>query len=84
MKHPNILKIHGFYEDEKRFYIVTDLCKGGELFDELRKKGTFTEAETETAIMHVLHSLSYCHQYDIVHRDIKLENFLLEANKNLE
>ena len=38
MNHPNILKIHGYFKDEKRMYIVTDLCKGGELFDELERR----------------------------------------------
>ena len=33
LDHPNIVKMFEFFEDEKRFYIVTDICKGGELFD---------------------------------------------------
>lgn len=35
LDHPNILKMYEFFEDEKRYYIVTDICKGGELFDEI-------------------------------------------------
>lgn len=41
MDHPNILKMYEFFEDPKRFYIVTDICKGGELFDELEAKGHY-------------------------------------------
>ena len=33
--HPNIIKMHEFFEDEKRYYLVTEICKGGELFDEI-------------------------------------------------
>ncbi len=35
LDHPNILKMYEFFEDEKRYYIITDVCKGGELFDEI-------------------------------------------------
>ena len=35
MDHPNVLSIIEFYEDEKRFYIVTDICKGGDLYEEM-------------------------------------------------
>ena len=39
LDHPNILKIHELYEDEKRYYIVTEMCQGGELFDNLMDRG---------------------------------------------
>ena len=41
LDHPNILKMYEFFEDEKRYYIVTDICKGGELFDEIKELGHF-------------------------------------------
>ena len=43
LDHPNILKMYEFFEDDKRYYIVTDICKGGELFDEIVARGKFTE-----------------------------------------
>ena len=46
LDHPNILKMYEFFEDDKRYYIITDICKGGELFDEIVNKGKFTEADT--------------------------------------
>jgi len=45
LDHPNILKMYEFFEDEKRYYIVTDICKGGELFDEIVARGKFTETD---------------------------------------
>lgn len=50
LDHPNILKLYEVYTDEKRYYIVTELCKGGELFDEILKKGVFTEKEAANII----------------------------------
>ena len=45
LDHPNILKLYEFYEDEKRYYLVTELCSGGELFDEIAKKKFFMEED---------------------------------------
>ena len=50
LDHPNILKMYEFFEDEKRYYIVTDICKGGELFDEISTKGKFSERDAASLI----------------------------------
>ena len=45
MDHPNILKLYEYFEDDKNVYLVTELCKGGELFDKIIEKEYFTEKE---------------------------------------
>jgi calcium-dependent protein kinase len=45
LDHPNILQMYEFFEDDKRYYIVTDICKGGELFDEIIARGVFSERD---------------------------------------
>jgi calcium-dependent protein kinase len=50
LDHPNILKLYEIFEDDKRYYLVTELCKGGELFDEIIKVGRFTEKEAANMI----------------------------------
>ena len=79
--HPNILKMYEFFEDEKRYYIVTELCKGGELFDEIVDRGKFTEGDACILVRQILSCINYCHKNHIVHRDLKPENILLESNK---
>lgn len=43
--HPNIVKMYEFFEDDKRYYLVTEICKGGELFDEVLQRGKFSERD---------------------------------------
>jgi len=82
--HPNIVKMYEFFEDEKRYYLVTEICKGGELFDEVLRLGHFTERDAAVLIRQVLSCVNYCHKNNIVHRDLKPENILLEPSKELD
>lgn len=82
--HPNIVKMYEFFEDEKRYYLVTEICKGGELFDEVLRLGHFTERDAAVLIKQVLSCVNYCHKNNIVHRDLKPENILLEPSKEFD
>lgn len=84
MDHPNIVKMYEFLEDEKRIYIVTEICKGGELFDEILNKSKFDEKDAMVVMKQLLSAINYCHKKSIVHRDLKPENMLLEQDKDLE
>lgn len=82
--HPNIVKMFEFFEDSKKFYIITDLSKGGELFDEIVRRGKFSEKDAAMLVKQILSCINYCHGINIVHRDLKPENILLEENKELD
>jgi calcium-dependent protein kinase len=84
MDHPNIVKMYEFLEDEKRIYIVTEICKGGELFDEILSRSKFDEKDAAVVMRQLLSAINYCHKKNIVHRDLKPENMLLEQDKDLE
>jgi calcium-dependent protein kinase len=84
MDHPNIVKMYEFLEDEKRIYIVTEICKGGELFDEILNRSKFDEKDAGVVMRQLLSAINYCHKKNIVHRDLKPENMLLEQDKDLE
>ena len=45
LDHPNIIKLYEIFEDSKKYYLVMDLCNGGELFDEIITQGSFSEAK---------------------------------------
>ena len=78
LDHPNILKLYEVFEDQKKYFLVTEYCKGGELFDEIINKVTFSEADAAGIISQVLQAVAYCHSIGIVHRDLKPENVLID------
>lgn len=84
LDHPNILRMYEFFEDPKRYYIITDICKGGELFDEIERQGAFQEKDAALLMRRLLSCITYCHALNIVHRDLKPENILLESNKQYD
>ena len=83
LDHPNILKIFEFYSNKESYSIVTELCSGGELFQEIVDKGPFSESYSAFVIFQILSAINYCHNMKIVHRDLKPENILIaERDKN--
>mmetsp|Transcript_41962 Transcript_41962/g.88092 ORF Transcript_41962/g.88092 Transcript_41962/m.88092 type:complete len:415 (+) Transcript_41962:304-1548(+) len=87
MKHQIIVELVDVFEDAEYVHIVTDLCKGGELFDRIIEKASngdigskcFAEDDAAIVIRQVLEAVSYMHKRGIVHRDIKPENILYET-----
>lgn len=61
LDHPNIVKLYEVFEDKTKMYLITELCEGGELFDEIIERGNFSEKDAATVIKQVLSSVSYCH-----------------------
>ena len=71
------------YEDDKRYYLVTELCTGGELFDEITIRGQFEEPEAAIVVQQIIAAVAYCHRQNLVHRDLKPENILFDQKKSL-
>jgi len=73
-----------FFECDKRYYLVQEICKGGELFEEVLKRGKFTERDSAVMIKQILQCINYTHSHNIIHRDLKPENVLLESNQETD
>ncbi|KAI8357515.1 kinase-like domain-containing protein [Mortierella sp. GBAus27b] len=76
VRHPNCVSLLAKFEDEHAYYLVTEMAEGGELFDQLLKKGHYTERDAARLIHEVLLGVEYLHSVGIVHRDLKPENLL--------
>ena len=86
LRHPNILRMYGYFYDEKRIYLILEYAPKGELYKELNKQPNkrFDEIRTATYIAQLADALRYCHTKSVIHRDIKPENLLLGLNGELK
>ena len=75
--HPNIVRIHEVFEDDRMVYLVMDNMEGGELFDQIIARGSLSEKEAADIIKKICTALKYLHDQGISHRDLKPENVLL-------
>ncbi|XP_059895757.1 serine/threonine-protein kinase SIK1 [Gadus macrocephalus] len=84
LHHPHIIKLYQVMETKDMLYIVTEYAKNGEMFDHLTSSGRMSEDEARRKFWQILTAVDYCHRRHIVHRDLKTENLLLDANMNIK
>ena len=80
---PHIVKLYEEYSDKHDCYLVMELMQGGELFDRIIQKRTFTEKEARDVCRCMLEALQYMHSKRVVHRDLKPENLLLPVSPSV-
>ena len=83
LDHPNIVKIFEFFIEADGYYIITEYCHGGELFQAIKLKGFFSEDKAANIIYQVFNAMNYCHNtIKVIHRDLKPENIMIESIDN--
>merc|ERR1711933_116973 len=80
VQHRNIVRFYDCYIDDKCYYIVTEYCSGGTMFDKVIEMGSFDENEASHYMKIILSAVKYMHSLNIVHRDLKLHNMVFDKN----
>ncbi|KAK1227336.1 Vacuolar protein sorting-associated protein 70 [Marasmius sp. AFHP31] len=84
LRHPNVLRLYGYFHDEKRIFLMLEFAGKGELYRQLAKHGCFSEKRASRYIDQMADALMYLHSKHVIHRDIKPENLLLGLNGELK
>ncbi|KAJ1688818.1 hypothetical protein LUZ63_012973 [Rhynchospora breviuscula] len=84
VNHPNIIKLYEVMATKKKIYFVMEYAKGGELFQKIAKGGRVKEEIAHRYFRQLIDAVDFCHSRGIYHRDLKLENLLLDEEDNLK
>nr|XP_033791607.1 hormonally up-regulated neu tumor-associated kinase-like isoform X2 [Geotrypetes seraphini] len=82
--HPHIVQLYETLETENSYYLVMELCLGGDLMDRICDKKKLEETEVRRYTRQIMSAVEHLHRHGIVHRDLKIENFLLDENNNIK
>jgi len=77
--HPNIIQLHEMIEEDNKIYFAMELVTGGELFDRIVEKGSYTEEDAKVLVRKIVSAIEYLHDMNIAHRDLKPENLLVKS-----
>ncbi|XP_051961310.1 serine/threonine-protein kinase MARK2-like [Xyrauchen texanus] len=84
IRHPNIVLLLETLETENCYYMAMELCGGGDLMDKICERKRLEEREVRRFTRQILSAVEHLHRHGIVHRDLKIENFLLDENNNIK
>ena len=84
LNHPNITKILETFEDDKFYFIIMEYINGGNLFSYVKKRRKLSEKTAKFLFKQIILGIKHIHSQLIVHRDIKLENILIDMNNNVK
>lgn len=84
LDHPGVVRLFFTFQDTFSLYMALESCEGGELFDQITRKGRLSEDEARFYAAEIVDSLEYIHGMGLIHRDIKPENLLLSAEGHIK
>lgn len=84
LHHPNVVHLHEIVATESHVWLISELCSGGELFDYLVERGRLLEGEARRMFGELAVAVGWLHNQGVVHRDLKLENILLDGELRIK
>ncbi|XP_031138666.1 NUAK family SNF1-like kinase 1 [Sander lucioperca] len=84
LRHPHIISIYEVFENKDKIVIVMEYASKGELYDYISERRRLSERETRHFFRQIVSAVHHCHKNGVVHRDLKLENVLLDENCNIK
>ncbi|XP_009774160.1 CBL-interacting serine/threonine-protein kinase 7-like [Nicotiana tabacum] len=82
--HPNIIQLDEVLATKTKIYLIMEIATGGDLYAKLNRRGRFSDSTARFYFHQLVSALHFCHQNGVTHRDIKLQNLLLDQNNNLK
>ncbi|XP_064632458.1 NUAK family SNF1-like kinase 1 [Lineus longissimus] len=84
LRHPHIINIMEVFENKEKIILVMEYAAGGELYDYINEKKVLHETEARKFFRQIVSAIHHCHQNGVVHRDLKLENIVLDKDYNIK
>jgi len=84
LKHDSVIQLYETFESKKNVLLVFELCVGGDLLTYVRKRRRLKENVAKYMFKQILEGLYHCHQNHVIHRDIKLDNILLNSEGDIK
>ncbi|KAM0042106.1 putative protein kinase CAMK-CAMKL-CHK1 family [Helianthus debilis subsp. tardiflorus] len=84
LKHPNVVRLHEVLASKTKIYMILEYVNGGELFDTIASKGKLSESDGRKLFQQLIDGVTYCHDKGVYHRDLKLENVLVDAKGSIK
>lgn len=83
-RHPNVVKLFETFESIKHIVVVMELCAGGDLLNYVRKRRRLKESYAKYIFKQIIEGIAHIHSKGVLHRDIKLDNILLDGKGNIK
>ena len=79
LRHESVVKLYETFETRRHIMLVMELCAGGDLLNFVRKRKKMDEPLAKVLFKQIIEGIGYIHSKSILHRDIKLDNILLDG-----
>ncbi|XP_064605467.1 NUAK family SNF1-like kinase 1 isoform X2 [Liolophura sinensis] len=79
LKHPHIINVREVFENKEKIVMVMDYASGGELYDYIKSRRRLNDMDARKIFRQIVSAVHYCHENGVVHRDLKLENIVMDG-----